>query len=304
MGTTGMSELDTLQRFIFENAPVRGEFIHLQESYQTIIQQHNYPDALKQLLGEALCAAALLSAIIKFDGRLTVQFRGKGKLKLLLAQCDNNFNMRALAKWDGDLPYEELMASFNEGVLVIMLDGGPGKAQYQGVVAWRGNSLSESIEGYFKDSEQLATKIWLTVNERSAVGYLLQVVPNKNLRDAVIENEMIMPHWDHMMKLTEKLYPVDLLTIDCASLLSMLYPDEVIRLFPTVPVRFGCTCSRKRGADAIRILGEEEAEKELADKQTIVVTCDFCNQEYIFDRVDVAKIFQDEIPPPTDIHLH
>lgn len=296
---------DKLQRFIFENAPVRGEHVRLQASYQTIIQQHDYPPALKKLLGEALCATVLLSAIIKFKGRLTLQFRGKGKLKLLLAQSDNNFNLRALAKWSGEMSFEELMESFNEGVLVIMLDGGAQKGQYQGIVAWRGNSLVESLEGYFRESEQLATKIWMEVTETQVVGYLLQAIPNAGVADHVIENELIAPHWEHIMKLTSKMYPIDLLTIDCTSLLTLLYQDEEIRVFPAIDVRFGCTCSRQRGADAIRILGQEEAESELKDKNSIVVTCDFCNEEYIFDRVDVAKIFEDDDnAPPTDIQLH
>src|SRR5207244_419684 len=108
---------------------------------------------------------------------LTVQFRGKGKLKLLLAQCDSEFQIRGLAKWEGELTYNDLMDSFNHGVLVIMLDSGPHKSRYQGIVSWRGNSLVESIEGYFRDSEQLSTKIWLTVNKRTAAGFLLQVIP-------------------------------------------------------------------------------------------------------------------------------
>jgi molecular chaperone Hsp33 len=295
---------DTLQRFIFEKAPIRGEFIHLQESFQTIVNQHAYPPPIRKLLGEALCVAGLLSAIIKFKGRLTVQFRGKGRLKLLLAQCDDHFHLRGLVKWEGELSYEDLMDSFNDGVLVIMLDAGPTKSRYQGIVAWRGNSLAESIEGYFQHSEQLATKIWLTVDELSAVGFLLQVVPASGSDVIGIERDIIAPHWERITKLTSSLYPVDLLRVDCQSILRMLYPEEDIRLFPSVEMSFGCTCSRKRGSDAILLLGKDEAEAELKDKQSIVVTCDFCNKEYIFDRIDVAKIFESKDMPPSDIHLH
>ncbi len=156
---------DILQRFIFENEPVRGEFVNLTESFQTIVTQHDYPPAVRQLLGEALCVAALLSAIIKFKGKLTVQFRGKGTLKLLLAQCNDKFQLRGLTKYDGDVSYEELIKSFQDGVLVIMLDSGVKGQRYQGVVEWKGNSLAESIENYFHHSEQLATKIWLNVEK-------------------------------------------------------------------------------------------------------------------------------------------
>src|ERR1700733_3541720 len=120
-----MSNNDVLQRFIFDKAPVRGEFIQLNESFQTIVNQHAYPEPLRKLLGEALCVAGLLSAIIKFSGRLTVQFRGKGKLKLLLAQCDNQSHIRGLAQYEDDMTDADLIESFKQGVLVIMLDSGP-----------------------------------------------------------------------------------------------------------------------------------------------------------------------------------
>jgi molecular chaperone Hsp33 len=297
-----MTNTDSLQRFIFDTSPVRGEYIHLHDSFQTIINQHNYPQPIRKLLGEALSVAGLLSAIIKFNGRLTVQFRGKGKLKLLLAQCDNHFNIRGLAKWKGNLSYEDLMESFNDGVLVIMLDSGP-TSRYSGIVSWRGNSLVESIEGYFQESEQLATKLWLSVNDHSAAGLLLQVIPGSD-RDAIgIDTEIIYPHWQHITKLTMNLDEQDLLGLEYQQLLNKLYPEEAIRIFPSVPITFNCTCSRKRGEDAIYILGREEAEAELKNNRTIVVTCDFCNREYVYDRVDVAKIFESKDRPSTQ-QLH
>jgi molecular chaperone Hsp33 len=299
-----MAHKDLLQRFIFDKAPIRGEFIHLQETYQTIINQHVYPAPIRQLLGEALCAAGLLSAIIKFNGRLTVQFRGQGPLKLLLAQCDNQFHMRGLVKWEGDLSYEALMAAFNQGVLAILLDAGTSRGRYQGVVSWRGNSLAESIEGYFKDSEQLATKIWLAVDDHQAAGFLLQIVPAANRNAVGIDREVIAPNWERVIKQTANLSGHDLLHSDYETLLRQYYPEEEIRIFPSAEVSFQCTCSQKRSEDAILVLGREEAEAELKDKQTIVVTCDFCNKEYVFDAADVAKIFEKNDKPPTDIHLH
>lgn len=303
-----MSTKDTLQRFIFANMPIRGEFIHLQTSYETIINQHQYPPAIRQLLGEALCVAGLLSAIIKFEGRLTVQFRGQGKLKLLLAQCDNHFNLRGLAKWDGELAYEDLMAAFNDGVLTIILDAHPGEnkagSRYQGIVAWRGNSFVESIEGYFKDSEQLATRLWLCVSETAATGFLIQVVPASDKNLPSLEKGESDPNWDHVIHLTSQLECDEMINMDYQDLLNRLYPDDEIRIFPAANVQFACTCSRKRSADAIQLLGREEAEAELADKSHISVTCDFCNKEYIFDRAEVEKIFADKNNPPSNTHIH
>lgn len=300
-----MSNQDVLIRFIFDKIPVRGEYVNINNSFQTIVQQHAYPPPISQLLGEALAVAALLSASIKFDGRLTVQFQGKGKLKFLLAQCNNQLQMRGLVKWEGELSYSELMDSFNDGVLVIMLDSNNQKNRYQGIVSWRGNSLVESIEGYFKESEQLATKLWLAVNETSAVGLLLQAMPGTSDVN-IIEKEIIDSHWSRVTGLAEQLEADSLLSVSHETLLTNLYPEDEIRVFPSMPITFHCACTRKRGEDAIYILGKAEAEAELKDKQTIVVTCDFCNKEYVFDRVDVAEIFisRQKQTPPSDTHLH
>lgn len=295
---------DALTRFIFEKTPVRGELIRLEETFQTIVNQHDYPEPLKKLIGEALCVAGLLSAIIKFDGRLTVQFRGKGDLKLLMAQCDNSFHLRALAKWDGDLSYDDLMKSFEDGMLAIILDPLTNKStRYEGIVSWRGNSLVESIEGYFRESEQLTTKICLAVNDTNAAGFLLQVIPAKNLEVTELEAMASTPHWERISTLTKGLVADDLLHAEHQALLRTLYPEEEVRVFTPVHVSFKCPCTRKKGEDAILVLGEKEAEEELKDHNSIVVTCDFCNKEYVFDRVDVTKIFQDNVPPP-DQHLH
>lgn len=300
-----MIEKDALQRFIFDTAPVRGELVHLDESYKTIIEQHPYPEPIRQLLGQALSVAALLTAVIKFSGRLTVQFRGKGNLKLLLAQSDNHFNLRGLVKWEGDLSYADLMESFNEGVLVIMLDSGTTKrTSYQGIVPWRGNSFVESIEGYFMDSEQLATRIWLSVSDHAAAGLLLQVLPGNEKNMQGLEKEIMNVHWERLSAMTSSLNQHDLLNLDHENLLRKIYQGEQIRLFPSAPIAFKCTCSRRRGEEAIAIMGEEEANDELKTHHVIVVTCDFCNKEYTFDKVDVAKIFAGKDLPPTDTHIH
>ena len=298
-----MTKQDVLVRFIFDNIPIRGEYIHLDDTYQTIIKQHAYPEPISRILGEALAVAGLLSASIKFNGRLTVQFQGKGKLRLLLAQCNQDLQMRGLVKWDGELSYAELMEAFNDGVLVIMLDSNNQKNRYQGIVSWRGNSIAESIEGYFKESEQLATKLWLSVSSTSAVGLLLQAMPATS-EAPVFESEIIDSHWSHVTGLAEQIEPDDLLKLSYPDLLIQTYPNDEIRVFPETPTMFHCACTRKRGEDAIYILGKEEAELELKDKQTIVVTCDFCNREYVFDRVDVAEIFTGRQAPPTDSHVH
>lgn len=284
---------DLLQRFIFENIPVRGEFVCLEKSYQIIISQHAYPPPICHLIGEALCVVSLLSAIIKFKGRVTLQFRGQGQLKLLLAESDNNFNIRSLIKWTGELNESDLSQTLQQGVLAIMLDVDNKKNGYQGIVSWEGNSLAASIEGYFQKSEQLATKIWLKVTDQLACGLLLQITPGAEKEHASIERAVADTEWERIVKATNLADKNQLFLLDFNTLLNVLYPHDEIRIFPAKSVQFKCTCSLKKSEEALYLLGEEEANSELKNRNSIAVTCEFCNREYLFDRVDVAKIFSD-----------
>jgi len=296
-----MTPNDSLYRFLFEEAPVRGEFIRLTDTYQSIVEQHAYPPIIRNLLGEALCVSGLLTAIIKFSGRLTLQYRGTGHVKFLLAQCDSEFNMRGLVKWEGALSEEMLIKDMQQGTLSILLDSDKQKNRYQGTVAWSGASLAESIESYFQHSEQLQTRIFLSVGEKSASGMLLQVTPDKRAHN-IAETEPEVPEWEPLSDVSSFFDQRDMLELSTEDLLRKIYPEDDIRLFPPVPVQFACTCSRKRGEEAISVLGQEEAEAELKDKQLLVVTCDFCNKEYTYDKIDVATIFAYHSPP--DTHLH
>lgn len=284
-----MNNNDTIQHFIFEDAPIRGEIVHLNQSFQHIMEQHDYPPLIKRYLGEALVIVSLLSTIIKFNGRLAIQFQGKGKLKLILVQCDNELHVRGLAQWEGDLTEAEILASLKQGKIVITIDPENSKQRYQGIVEWQGETLSESMEGYFQSSEQLPTRIWVTVDDNSAAGFLLQLMPQQEDRTSEIQLEDY--HWKHINHLTNTLTPYELLTLDNAVLLHRLYMEEDVRIFESKIITFQCTCSVKRGENAILVLGQQEAEEELKDKQRIVVKCEFCNREYSYDRVDIARIF-------------
>jgi molecular chaperone Hsp33 len=278
---------DYIQRFLFEQSPLRGEYIQLERTLQSIEKQHLYPEPLRKLLGEALSIAALLCAMIKFNGRLTVQFSGKGKLKLLIAQSTNDFHLRGLAQWENDLTDFEIIDSLREGTLAVMINMDNPKNSYQGIVTFKGNSLAESIEGYFKDSEQLSTKVWLAVDEKKAVGLMLQIMPGTH--------ENIDEKWQEICAKSSELQSETLLNVEMQALLTQLYPEDQIRIFEPRLVEFRCACTEKRGEDALLLLGRAEAELELKNNKQIVVTCEFCNKEYIFDRLQVAQLFENKI---------
>lgn len=298
-----MTTKDSLLRFIFEEAPVRGEIIHLNKSFKTIALQHNYPLPLKQLLGEALAVAGLLSAMIKSTGRLTVQFQGKGKLKLLLAQCDDKHNLRGLAKWKGKVQsYAELIESLQQGTLMVTLSTEDLSKNYQGIIAWQGCSLSEAIESYFQNSEQLPTKLWLTADDNQVAGLLLQIIPTRKDKEKLEIPKNL--NWNKIVQSTKHIQLTKLVQLGNKAFLTDLFSDEKIRIFTEIPLKFHCTCSRERSAQAIALLGQKEAEAELQGKNMLVVTCDFCNKTYQFDRVDVLKIFTEKNKEISSNPLH
>lgn len=293
-----MNNNDILQRFLFDNAPVRGELVHLHASFQTIMHQHQYPSVIRTILGELLVAASLLCASIKSKGRLSVQFQGEGKLRLLLAQCTDQLELRGLAKWEGELDEDELIDEFKQGQMVITIDSmeAPNK-RYQGIVEWHGESLSESIEAYFRHSEQLPTRLHFAVDKDSAAGLLIQILP-KETEDASDLD------WERISCLTATVTSAELLHLDSAVLLQKLYSEDEVRLFEPVPVAFRCTCSYERGENALLMLGQEEVFEELAAKQKIDVTCDFCNRVFEFDRAAIEALFKRNNGSdfPTQVH--
>jgi molecular chaperone Hsp33 len=297
-----MKKKDLLQKFMFEHTPIRGGFVHLDHSYQTIINQHAYSPPLKRLMGEALVLVSLLSGTIKFNGRLTIQFQGKNKLRLLLVQATQDFHIRGLIQFNEEpQSEEEILSEFKNGVVIITMEPDDSTLRYQGIVSWQGNTLSESIEGYFRDSEQLLTRVWIAVDDKRACGLLLQAMPGGDASGPMRPND---PNWEHVMALTETLKAAELLKLDNKVILHRLYHQEDLRLFEATPVIFHCTCSLKRSENAILMLGRDEATDELQNNQVIDVTCEFCGSKFTFDRVDVEKIFRKGDTPPTSTQVH
>src|ERR1700735_244918 len=94
-----MHDRDCLHRFMFEQYPIRGHLVHLDAAWRALIEHREYPEGIRDLLGEAAAASLLLAATIKFDGVLSLQLRGDGFVHLLLAQCTSGLGVRGLARY-------------------------------------------------------------------------------------------------------------------------------------------------------------------------------------------------------------
>ena len=287
-----MSHRDTLQRFLFQNAPIRGEIVHLDATWQTVQANHDYPLVLRQAMGELMAAAALLAATLKLNGALVLQIQGKGPVSLLVVECTGQLTMRATAKWSGELPDAGLAELIGNGRFVITLDPKDGKQTYQGIVPLEGASIAEILQNYMTRSEQLDTRLILAADDQQAGGLLLQKLPEQAGQDA--------DAWDRAGHLAATLKPEELLQLPAEEILHRLFHEEDLRLFEAQPVRFHCNCSHEGVSGMLRMLGREEVESILAQQGNIEIHCDFCNRLYAFDPVDAAQLFSEDAIKGTD----
>lgn len=293
--------MDTLQKFIFENAAVRGELVELSFAWQQVQARREYPAQVRKLLGEMMAAAALLSANLKFNGMIVMQMHGDGPVKLLVVECDSELNLRATAKLahdavvDNNASLKQLINAHGHGRFVITLDPKdkmPGQQPYQGIVPLDGESVAVVIENYMLRSEQLDTKLWLAADRQVSRGLLLQKLPKEGGTGAHVSDEA--ETWNRTVALASTLKEEELLSTDISTLMHRLFWEETIRVFEPGHPKFQCSCNREKVGNMLKMLGKEEIDAALLDLGQLSINCDFCGQLYEFDAVDCAQLFATE----------
>ena len=168
-----------------------------------------------------------------------------------------------------------------------------GKERYQGVVALDGETLSQCLEFYFHQSEQLPTKIKLAANAQSASGMLIQQLPSS------ADVEKSADDWQNLSVLFETLSGAEQLELSHNDQLYRLFHEQQLRLFEPQPMGFSCSCSRQRTESALISIGREEVVEMSVEQGLIMITCEFCSQQYRFTSRDISELFD-----PPNIPLH
>ncbi len=311
--------MSELHKFLFDGLPVRGIIVRLTDTWTDILQRRESNTAtgpwsppVARLMGQMAAAGALMQSNIKFNGALVLQIFGDGPLKVAVAEVQPDLSLRATAKVVGDVPDDAMLSALvnvgNQGRCAITLDPRdklPGQQPYQGVVPLHGDqrekleNLSEVLEHYMLQSEQLDTKLILAADDKVAAGLLIQRLPVQgegNLAGRMMgranEDEIgLNEDYNRIAILAASLTREELLTLDVDTILRRLFWEEKVLRFPAQTPRFACTCSRERVSDMIRSLGRQEAESILSERPDIEVGCDFCGRQYRFDAVDAARLF-------------
>ncbi len=298
-----MGFTDQLHRFTFQDSDVRGELINLGLCYREVLSKSEYPQPIGHLLGKFLAATGLLSATMKLDGVISLQARGDGLVKLIMADCTRHHYLRGIARLDQnsspmnrnrDLDSPDDTFQFpnviGNGQLAITIDPARGK-RYQGLVPLERIGIAACLETYFEKSEQLPTRIWLSADDTRAHGLLLQALPLK-LQTADERNRF----WQHVTCMATTLTDDELLELDPVTLLNRLFHRESVRLFEPRALSFGCSCSRHRTGEVLRSLGRKEAMAIVEELGMIDIDCQFCGQQYRYFRTDVDRLFVGQDP--------
>jgi molecular chaperone Hsp33 len=302
---------DTLQKFIFENAAVRGEFVEISDTWREVQARHNYPPAVKTVLGEMVAAAALLSANLKFNGSIIMQIHGDGPVRLLVVECDSDLRLRATAKLAEDAVIADgasltsLLNAHGKGRFVITLDPAdkmPGQQPYQGIVPLDGDDMATVIENYMLRSEQLDTRLWLAANDSVSRGLLLQKLPRHSGKDDQVKQASEaddLETWNRAVMLASTLKQQELLSTGIQTLMNRLFWEETVRVFEPAHPQFHCSCTREKVGNMLKMLGKPEVDDALTELGKLAINCDFCGKHYEFDKVDCAQLFASDTPVGT-----
>lgn len=281
-----MQSADSLIRYTFANAPVRGELVQLEQSYQRLVQGHDYPMVVQHLLGQLMAVTSLLSATLKFEGHINLQLQGNGALNFATVNGSQQQQLRGVARMtqeleDGQQPsFAQLLG--DKAYLVITLSPEDGE-RYQGVVEVKttDTSLAEVIERYFTQSEQLQTRVWLHANDTHVGGLLLQSLPGEDDPERGFE---------HLATLTSTMTAEELFELEANVVLHRLYHEEDVIVYEPMAVGFFCGCSHERSMNALYSVPIEELRDIIQSDGEIKLTCDYCLAEYVYDDDDLGVI--------------
>ncbi|MBB1387167.1 Hsp33 family molecular chaperone HslO [Pseudoalteromonas sp. SG45-5] len=277
---------DLLHRYLFNELDVRGELVQIESAYNEMIADHNYPAPVKALLGELLVATCLLTATLKFEGEIAVQLQGDGPVKYAVINGDDKQNMRGIARLQSEVTGTTVKELIGQGYMVITITPDKGE-RYQGIVPLEHDTLSECIESYFEQSEQLKTRLWFatdtTEGSAKACGLFLQVLP--------VDKQKSIEDFAHLEALSNTIKNEELLHLDANTVLTRLYHEDNPRVFEPQAIKFKCGCSREKTITALVNIGQQDLLKDIDEKGSVNISCHYCLKEYVFNEQDVKNIF-------------
>jgi molecular chaperone Hsp33 len=275
---------NTVQRFLFKELNIRGQHIHLQESWQQMIKDRHYPLSIIKLLGELTAVSVLMASGMKHKGRITLQVQGSGPVTLLVVEVTHDLKIRGMAKTDRTITTETTLDELlGDGQILVTLENIQTNHHFQSYVPREGNSISEAFEEFLSQSEQLPSKLWLAADELAIGGVMIQKMPDTDGHDS--------DGWDRVMHITTTVQDQELTQLATEELLHRLFHEELLELFAASEVQYECPQDREKVDNMLLSLGEEEVRKLLEEQGEIVIHNEICNFHLRYGQKEVDSLF-------------
>jgi molecular chaperone Hsp33 len=291
---------DVIQPFKIEGQAVRGRLVRLGPLIDTVLDRHQYPREVAELLGEMVALAAGLAGALKYDGVFTLQTKGDGPVRLMVADVTSDGDVRGYAQFDAErlaaitgvtsgaaLSVPKLLGA---GYLAFTVDQGPHTERYQGIVELTGATLADCVHHYFRQSEQLDSVVKVAAG-RAGAGWRAGALMLQRLPPAPGAADEVEDGWRRALAFMASSTEQELLDerLSPNELLYRLFHEDGVRVFAPSRLRAGCRCSRERVERVLRSLPADEIDSFKVDGQ-IIVTCEFCNTRYPFTESEIATL--------------
>jgi molecular chaperone Hsp33 len=305
---SGLVDDNVVQPFRLEKSNVRGRMVRLGSVLGEMMEQHKYPPPVSALLSEVVTLCLLLAGMLKYEGIFTLQIKGNGPIRLLVADVTSRGEVRAYAGFDAaavkkaakrkkDIKHNYYYLLGKKGYIAFTVDQGSIDDRYQGIVELKGSSIVDAVQHYFTQSEQIKTSVKLAVHPQDAQwrtgAIMIQQLPDENASKGA---ETSIEDWTRAVMLLgtctdgEMLSPV----LASADVLYRLFHEDGVRVYSPTHVRFKCRCSRPKVISILRTIPRPELE-EVCDKEGHVsIKCEFCSEEYIFAREQLDEVYEEQ----------
>lgn len=301
---------DAVLPYAVESLDLRGRVVRLGPTIDTILTGHDYPDIVSEVLAQAVTLAVLLGSALKFEGRFQIQTRTDGPVGMIVVDYEAPDRVRGYARFERDqlVAGMSLADALGRGQLGLTIDQGADMSRYQGIVALDGQGLEAAAQQYFRQSEQIPTRVRLAVGRVMhadpsgearpgwrAGGLLAQFMPTSPERQrqadlhpgdapegATILQAGEDDAWVEARVLIDTIEDHELIdpTLASEGLLYRLFHENGVRVFEAEPVLAKCRCSRERILAMLQSFPVEDRKAMIADDGIIGVTCEFCSTRY------------------------
>ncbi len=287
--------------FYLPRRPVRGRLVRLGPLADALLTRHHHDDVVTALVGQALALVAALATALKFEGSFSLQIKGDGPVRMLLADCTDSGALRGYASAEPErvaaykvaVPKPNARDLLGAGVLAFTVDQGTDMDRHQGIVAIEGETLEAMALHYFDTSEQMPCFLRLacarTDDGWRAAALILERVAGTGGVDPELDAAALDDAWGTAIILAETVKDRELLddALPAERLIYNLFHGEGLAVDHPRALAYGCRCSRSKLAGILGTFGAEDID-HMAESGAITMTCEFCNLDFCFSRDDLA----------------